>query len=82
MMLRSLEKEVENILAVKFFRGSRWNYSSLKYSLKSVVNIPTLGIKTGPLESFISEVVGALNHSKATKVLGEKQQFVKQKRSY
>lgn len=50
----------------------RWNYSSLTYSLKSVVNIPTPGIKTGPLGSFLSEVVRPFNHSKATKALGKK----------
>lgn len=41
-----------NILTVKIFGEDRWNYSSLKYMQNSVVNIPTLGIKTGPLESF------------------------------
>lgn len=49
-MLRSIVKEVENLeySCIKIFRMGRWNYSSLKYSLKSVANIPTLGIKTGP----------------------------------
>lgn len=60
----------------------RWNYSSLKYSLKSVANIPTLGIKTGPLESFISEVVRALQPFQGNLGPGEKNNNLLSKRGF